>query len=163
MKQLFIIRHGKSSWDHLVDDIDRPLAERGIRGAHLVAERLEGAGLVPDQVISSPAARALHTAEIITRALNIGSSRLAILDELYLAELHDILKLIARTDPGLASLAVIGHNPGLTDLCNWFLERGIDNLPTAGVLVLTFDSASWDKLDRKKVVDYYFDYPKREQ
>ena len=37
MKELILIRHGKSSWDYPVSDKDRPLQERGINDAHLVS------------------------------------------------------------------------------------------------------------------------------
>ncbi len=41
-RQLYIIRHGKSSWDNEgLDDIDRPLNPRGLRSANMMAERLK--------------------------------------------------------------------------------------------------------------------------
>lgn len=162
-RKLFVIRHGKSSWEHLVDDIDRPLIERGIKGAYLVAERLLKAGLVPERAISSPAVRALHTAEIVTRTLGMEVGSLEIRKELYLADLKDILKLIAGTDDRLASLAIFGHNPGFTDLANFLMKDRIDNLPTAGVLVVTFRAERWKDLDRQKVSEVYFDFPKNQQ
>jgi len=162
MKKLFIIRHGKSSWEYLVDDIDRPLIERGIKGAHTIAERLVEAGHIPEKVLSSPAARALHTAEIVTRICGIDTTTLVVCDDLYLAEAKDILKIIEKTDPNVNALAIFGHNPGFTDIANRFLNPGIDNLPTAGVLVLSFNTDSWAQLERKNVSDIYFDYPKKQ-
>lgn len=146
-----------------MDDIDRPLIERGIKGAYLVAERLLKAGLVPERAISSPAVRALHTAEIVTRTLGMEPGSLEIRKELYLADLKDILKLIAGTDDRLASLAIFGHNPGFTDLANFLMKDRIDNLPTAGVLVVTFRAERWKDLDRQKVSEVYFDFPKNQQ
>ncbi|MDG2194493.1 MAG: histidine phosphatase family protein, partial [Polaribacter sp.] len=41
MKTLYIVRHAKSSWKYDdVNDIDRPLKERGIKDAHLVSKFL---------------------------------------------------------------------------------------------------------------------------
>ena len=72
MKTLFIVRHGKSSWDYeTVKDIDRPLGERGIHDAEKVAGRLRKSGRKPELMISSPATRALHTATIFQRILEI--------------------------------------------------------------------------------------------
>ena len=34
MKQILLLRHAKSSWDHPgLDDFDRPLAKRGLKDA----------------------------------------------------------------------------------------------------------------------------------
>ena len=39
-KELFVLRHAKSSWDEPnVDDIDRSLIPRGINDAHSIANR----------------------------------------------------------------------------------------------------------------------------
>ena len=41
MKQLFIIRHGKSSWDlEDISDFDRPLRASGIHASHLMGRKL---------------------------------------------------------------------------------------------------------------------------
>ena len=79
MKKLTLIRHGKSSWNYDVSDRDRPLLERGINDAYLVASALKEP--VVDAVFSSPANRALHTCNIFLRVLNI--LQLYIFDNLY--------------------------------------------------------------------------------
>ena len=40
MKNLFLMRHGKSSWELNVSDQDRPLGQRGISDAHLIGAEL---------------------------------------------------------------------------------------------------------------------------
>ena len=69
--RLFILRHGKSDWSTGQPDFDRPLAERGRTGAQRVGAWMKDEGLVPDQVISSPARRARETAESICRSLGL--------------------------------------------------------------------------------------------
>jgi phosphohistidine phosphatase len=55
-KVLFIGRHAKSSWDFPDrDDIDRPLADRGLRDAYDMAGRMKKRGEMPEHIISSPA------------------------------------------------------------------------------------------------------------
>ncbi len=156
------MRHGKSSWEHLVDDIDRPLNERGINGVHTVAGRLAAAGFIPEKAISSPAVRALHTAEMVIRITGMQQNSLSIVNGLYLADVTDIFKFIAATESSVRSLALFGHNPGFTDLANCFFKDGIDNLPTAGVVAVTFDTSAWSEISKDKVVDIYFDYPKKQ-
>ena len=38
MKKLILVRHGKSSWDFPVKDIDRDLIEKGIQNSILVSK-----------------------------------------------------------------------------------------------------------------------------
>ncbi len=160
-KKFFIIRHGKSSWENLVDDIDRPLIDRGIKGAYMIADRLKEEGLIPEKGISSPAARALHTASIVARVTGMKEGSLSVNNELYLAEVKDILKLVRETPEDISSLAVFGHNPGFTELANRFLPEAIENLPTAGVVVVSF-RGGWKELDPGNVTGIYIDYPKKQ-
>jgi phosphohistidine phosphatase len=71
MKTLFLIRHAKSSWDDTtLPDKDRPLNDRGRRDAPKMGERLAKRDVKPDLILSSPAVRALRTAEIIAKKLD---------------------------------------------------------------------------------------------
>jgi phosphohistidine phosphatase len=161
-RKLFIIRHGKSSWDNEgLDDIDRPLAERGTRGADTMAHRLMEMGLVPDLLFSSPANRALSTALIMARVWELDPSSLQVHDELYMAYGSEILEVIERAPDGVANLAIFGHNPSFTEFANAFLEDPLDNLPTAGVVVVTLESDSWQSIGRKHVKRCHVDFPKR--
>lgn len=66
-RELLLLRHGKSDWDTDTDDFNRPLKDRGKRGAQRVGVWLLRQGLLPDLVIASPAERALVTAENAAR------------------------------------------------------------------------------------------------
>ena len=71
MKTLFLIRHAKSSWDDTaLPDKDRPLGDRGRRDAPKMGKRLVKRDVKPDLILSSPARRALTTAEIIAKKLD---------------------------------------------------------------------------------------------
>jgi phosphohistidine phosphatase len=161
-RQLYIIRHGKSSWDNEgLDDIDRPLSQRGIKAAGMMAERLMAMGLVPDLVYSSPANRALNTALIMQRTWGLDPSKLEIFDDLYMAYLEEISDVVEKAPDKVESLAIFGHNPSFTMYANKFLRHSLDNLPTAGVVVVTLESDSWKRIGRKQVVDTFVDFPKR--
>ena len=66
-KRLFIIRHGKSSWESEVRDMDRPLTKRGVDNSYDMALRLANVSLIPERIYSSTGIRALHTAVIMAR------------------------------------------------------------------------------------------------
>jgi len=161
-RRLFIIRHGKSSWDHEgLDDIERPLATRGTRNAGEMAERLQALQLVPELLLSSPASRALNTAMIMSKVWELGPDSLQIHEPLYMAYLEEINQVIAGVAPEVRALAIFGHNPSFTMFANQFLTLPLDNLPTAGVVVFSLESESWDGIGRRDVKESYVDYPKK--
>ena len=161
-KTLYICRHGKSSWDlPNRPDIDRPLAERGLRNAYDMVLRMKNRGHKTDHIISSPANRALHTAIIFARELQFPFYQLEINEDLYMGGDDSVLKVIMGVDNSRNSLMVFGHNPDFTYLANNFLEEQIDNIPTCGLVRMVFNVAGWDEIHRGKLADYLFDYPKK--
>ncbi|MDF1571864.1 MAG: histidine phosphatase family protein [Bacteroidales bacterium] len=160
-RKLFIIRHGKSSWDSIVSDIDRPLTERGVKNSYEMAALLVSRGQVPELVISSPANRALHTAVIMARSWELNDHRLLVRKSLYLPGIEDIAETLSEVDDTIASVAVFGHNPGFTQFANRFLEPQVDNVPTAGAVVVTMELGSWNDISAARVVDAFFGYPKK--
>jgi phosphohistidine phosphatase len=161
-RRLYIIRHGKSSWDNdMLDDIDRPLANRGLRNAEEMALRLKNAGLVPQLVYTSPANRAKTTALIMCRHWGLGPSEIQFHDQLYMAYASEIQDVVSLAPDGISDLAIFGHNPSFTLFVNQFLDEPLDNLPTAGVAVLSFDSETWSELSREKVKQVVVDIPKK--
>jgi phosphohistidine phosphatase len=161
-RRLFIIRHAKSSWDHDgLDDIDRPLAQRGFKNAKDMAERLLKRKTVPDLLLTSPANRALNTALIMSKCWGTGPEQLQVHHRLYDARISDMDKVISGVSDEILNLAVFGHNPSVTYYANKFLDVHLDNLPTAGVVIVTLETESWAKIGRKSVRECYVDYPKR--
>ena len=57
-KLLLILRHGKSDWTTGLEDYHRPLVGRGRKGARKMGAWIRHLDLIPDAVLSSPAARA---------------------------------------------------------------------------------------------------------
>jgi len=161
-RRLFIIRHGKSSWDHAeLADIHRPLADRGLRNASTMAERLRDRELIPQLLLSSPATRALDTALIMSRIWRLSPDALQIRDALYDASERDIDGILSTVSSQVKDVAIFGHNPTFTLYANRFLDPPLDNLPTAGVVVVTLESQGWNGLDLSMVAKTYVDYPKR--
>ena len=161
-RRLLIIRHGKSSWDHEgLDDIDRPLSDRGIRNAGEMARRLLERGTVPQLILSSPANRALNTALIMLRTWEMDTEKLQIHDPLYMAYVSEIEEVVAGVAREVKDLAVFGHNPSFTEYANRFLDEPLDNLPTAGVVELRLDTDDWNGIGRRDLIAAHVDYPKR--
>ena len=71
MKEIFILRHAKSSWkDSYLSDFDRPLADRGIREAKKLCGFIKKNSFNIDKVICSKAKRALETFYLVADGFN---------------------------------------------------------------------------------------------
>ena len=164
MKTLTILRHAKSSWDSpSLADSERPLNRRGERDAPVMAERIQAAGIRPSLILSSPAVRAWTTAKVVARGLHYPLEFLQREKDLYLASAERILDIVARQDEGFNNLMVVGHNPGLTDLVNYFQPGLTGNLPTCGVVSVRLDCETWDLRGDCEADLLLFDYPKKIQ
>ncbi len=148
MKTLILIRHAKSSWEHDVTDIDRPLSSRGYSDANLLSNELLKHDLKPDAVFSSPANRALTTCNIFMDALNFTSDLLKITDELYDFEGRQVANFIRNLNDDYKNVMIFGHNHAFTEIANNFGDEYIDNVPTCGLVMLQFNIDSWKNTDK---------------
>ena len=161
MKTLFLIRHAKSSWDDTaLPDKDRPLDDRGKRDAPKMGKRLEKRDVKPDLILSSPAIRALTTAQIIAKKLDYKRKDIVVDDRLYAGEADDLLNVIHKLDDKLERVMLFGHNPELTELAHR-LSSEIVRMPTCAVAEFTFDVKSWSNIGKAKLARVVLDYPKK--
>lgn len=155
MKTLYLLRHAKSSWKNAgLDDIDRPLNKRGQRAAEVIGEHMRERQIAPAQVLCSPSQRTRETLERIERAL---PAALPVRYEkaLYLAQALVLLRRVRRTSDSLASLMIIGHNPGLEELAMMLTDHGngsagerlVGKFPTGALATLSAELDHWHDLD----------------
>lgn len=149
MKEVILVRHGKSSWDYQdTSDRDRPLSQRGIKDARMVSEYLQQTIEVPDLIYSSAANRALHTAMIFMRGLNVDPKIVNVAEELYSFSAESVMDFIRNLSEDNDRVMIFGHNPGFTSISNIFGNKPIDNLPTSGVVQMTFEVSSWKQINK---------------
>ncbi|MCF8335250.1 MAG: histidine phosphatase family protein [Bacteroidales bacterium] len=161
-KQLFIVRHGKSSWKYeSIDDIDRHLKEKGIHDAYKMAKRMKDKNIKPGLIISSPAARAYHTASIFARTLDYSPEDITIRSHFYPGKDNEIIDTIKELDDNVDSVMIFGHNPAFTDVANHFLSEQLDKLPTSGVAIISFNASSLKDIEKENVDQVEIDYPKK--
>ncbi len=156
MKTVVFVRHGKSSWSYNADDKDRPLKERGINDAHLVAQEFKKRDKKLDFVYSSHAIRALHTAVIFVRNLNVGFKKFAISDRLYDFSGESVLNFLMGLPEACDSVMVFGHNYAFTSLVNELGDTYIDNVPTSGLTEIQFDVNQWSELKNGTTIETIF-------
>ena len=154
-----MLRHAKSSWDDpTLDDHERPLAPRGVKAAVRVADWIRESDIRPELVLCSSAVRARETLAHMEHAL--GSPRIVVADSLYAASTDTLLHRLGRVPPGVRDVMIVGHNPGLEDLCLLLArpssEKDLvaEKLPTGALVTLETD-VSWADLapDRATIVD----------
>ncbi len=150
MKRLILVRHGKSSWDNNLPDDQRPLKKRGEKDGLLIANAFLNSVEPPLTLWSSPAVRALETAKIFKKTLNIGNDNFIIKDPLYTFNSNDLLRQIQECNNEIETLMVFGHNPAMTNLVNNLGSISVDNVPTTGLTVVDFECDRWENIKKGK-------------
>ena len=148
-RQLYLLRHAKSSWKEAgIPDHERPLAGGGRKAAKAMDKHLRAQRVRPDLVLCSSATRARQTFE---RLEPLGAREVHIERELYGADAATLLARLRDVPEGVGSGMVIAHNPGLEDLTR-VLARSDDGLgekfPTGALATLAFSDSEWASLER---------------
>lgn len=151
IRQLLLLRHGKSDWNVDVDDFERPLKKRGKQAAQRMGVWLRQQELVLDYILSSPAARALNTAEKLSKAMGLTAKHVNYDSRIYKAELDDLMAVLADCSKKSERVMLVGHNPGLEELLEYLSKDGLPEfddgklLPTATMALLNMPD-DWDTL-----------------
>ncbi len=161
MKTLYLVRHAKSSRaDPSLADRDRPLDDRGARDAPTMARRLARRHVKPDLLVSSPALRALTTAELFAAELGCKRKDIVVEERLYASSPEQLLAVVQELDDKLDRVMLFGHNPELSELAQR-LSSEIGEMPTCAVAELDFDTKSWSDVGATQPVRAALDFPKK--
>jgi len=146
MKTLVLVRHGKSDWNTSVGDFHRPLLERGINDISKVAK--EYSANLPEKFIiySSTALRASQTAKYFAGVIKFPLDQISFSDALYTFNDHELEKVIRTFDDHYETAFAFGHNEAITDFVNKFGDIFIDNVPTSGLVTITFEVSEWKNI-----------------
>ena len=154
MKTITFLRHSKSSWDYILEDVDRPLNEVGIEKIKKVAESSKHQFINSDIIFSSTANRAIHTCLILTRQLSISNNKIRLSEDLYTFNHFEVFDFIKKIEDKYSHVVLVGHNPAYTEISNYFSENKILNLPTARWFSMKFDSNKWSDILKIKPTSY---------
>jgi phosphohistidine phosphatase len=161
MKTLFLVRHAKSSRDDpSLADRERPLNDRGMREAPAMGQRLARRDVKPDLLVSSPARRALTTAQLFADALGCDRDGIVLADRLYASSPDELLAVIRALDDGLDRVMLFGHNPEFSELAHR-LASEIDAMTTSAVAEFQFDTTTWSDVGRVAPAKSVLDFPKK--
>ncbi len=162
MKTLYLMRHSKSSWDNrLLSDYERPLNERGLRDAPFMGNLLSKLIKPPQEIFSSPAQRAISTAEIIAQHLNYDLGKIIKEEKIYHAVVSDLMRIIYSVPDEIDYIMIFGHNPTFTQVSNYLSDKFIENIPTSGFVQINFELDSWKEINGESGKQILFEYPKK--
>lgn len=164
MRLLTLVRHAKSSWDYdELSDFERPLNERGRRDAPEMAQRVRRLFGKPQRLISSPALRAITTAQVFADNLGIDSHDIVVRPKIYEASTDTLLRLVRELDEHDEHVMLFGHNPGLSQLAHQLAACDFDDLPTCGIAHLSLAAKVWQDVTPHCGKLLRFTYPKEKQ
>jgi len=160
MKTLFLVRHAKSNRDDPgVPDHDRPLNARGQRQAPEMGRRLAGRNVKPDVILSSPALRALTTAQLVAGEIGYATQDIAVDERLYASSAESLLSVVRALDDKLGSAMVFGHNPEMSELASGLSDGNLE-MPTCAVAEFRYDTKSWGEVGAIAPAKVTLDTPK---
>ncbi|MDX1573169.1 MAG: histidine phosphatase family protein [Methylophaga sp.] len=161
IRQLVLMRHGKASWQSQCKDFDRPLTSTGENQSRCVADWLKQAAILPDCWLVSAARRTVQTADILRLRLGQQDTVQNVAGSLYLAEVGDLLASLQSVPDTAHCVAMVGHNPGLSELLMLLSGKQLNNFTVAPdvmwpatLALLTFEG-SWSHLHQLPITLQY--------
>jgi len=146
---LILLRHGKSDWSGREPDQLRPLARRGRRQVPVAGRWLaDNVGFI-DLAVVSPAERTRETWRLAAAELAVPPP-VREDDRVYAGSAPSLLGVVRELPGELATVVLVGHNPGLEDLVPLLTgERA--PMPTSALAVITM-SGPWSTSGHQSAV-----------
>ena len=151
MKQLYILRHAKSSWAQPgLGDIERPLNKRGERQVDRLQEWLNSNKIQINQILCSPSTRTQATYRGLQPAL--GDTPVEIVKSLYHGRMENYLE--ALWSQAADRIMMIGHNPTCDELTRYLTSPTspaaeklmAHHFGTATLAILSFEIDDWSQI-----------------
>lgn len=149
-KVLYLLRHAKSEGSkQKLSDLDRTLTEKGVGDAQRLAAKLRKKELDFNLIVSSPAIRAITTAQIIAKTLDFRQSHIEVNENLYQADSRDFIEIVTRLHKKISKVLLVGHNPGLEEFAQLLSGEAIA-ISTCSLIQFSLDIKHWKELERVK-------------
>lgn len=134
MSTLILLRHGKSDWSGVEPDHLRPLARRGRRQVPEAGRWLADNVGVIDLAVVSPAERTRETWRLAAAELAVPPP-VREDDRVYGGSARSLLGVLQELPEEVATLVLVGHNPGVEDLVASLTGRTV-SMPTSALAVI---------------------------
>lgn len=146
-KTVFLVRHAQAAEPEIDQkDIARPLTPAGMRDAGLMGRYLFQNYENPNLILSSTAARAQTTAEMIAEQLKYDASGIRFDEDLYEASVRTLLRIINEVPDQYHSILIVAHNPSITYLAEYLSKSDVPNMYPGSVCILEFEDLHWKEV-----------------
>ncbi|WP_305982814.1 SixA phosphatase family protein [Roseivirga thermotolerans] len=158
VRNLLLIRHAEAEFpDEKKRDFDRKLSGNGQKQGIILGGYIKQLPFQLNAIYYSPALRTLQTSQHICAALT-EVPRLMDAEELYEATGNLMKAFVNRMDDNFEHVAIVGHNPGISDLYS-FLSGNYEPYAPATCAWLTFEAESWAHVSGHMAIQKDFYYP----
>lgn len=138
--KLYLIRHAEAV-SAAPNDADRELTEAGREQSRRLADAFQRLGVRFDAIVASPYVRAQQTASEMLALLADPKPPLHTLDEIgFKVRPKRIVRFLREL--GMQSVAIVGHQPGLTRFAGWLIgsKKAQLDLDKAGMARICCDA-----------------------
>ena len=151
-KSLYLLRHAKAESATLqFSDEDRALTPKGIDDAKKLATKLVKKDIRFDLILTSPAIRAITTAQIISNQLDHKQRFLEVDKKLYQADCTTLLTIASKLHKKIKSVMLVGHNPALEDFAAYMTGESV-SMQTCSLIEFTFELKDWKDFEKVRSV-----------
>ncbi len=148
-KKLFLVRHAKTE-EGAADkrDFDRVLTNRGLQDASRLGKYFNSKGIKIDQILSSDAARAFATTELIASQMGYEFSQIHINHDIYEASVRTLFQLVNALKDEWDTVMIVGHNPPINYLSEYLSGADIGHMSTGSCAIINFEQESWAEVSQ---------------
>jgi len=150
-KSLYLLRHAKAESATLqFSDEDRALTPKGVNDAKKLATKLVKKDIKFDLILTSPAIRAITSAQIIANRLDQKQS-LRVEKKLYQADSTTLLAIVGKLHKKIKSILLVGHNPEFEDFAAYMTGESV-SMQTCSLIEFTFELKDWKDFEKVRSV-----------
>jgi phosphohistidine phosphatase len=143
--KLHLIRHAKTEqFSPTGKDFDRQLMERGKKQGIELSQFLKNQDFKNAVILCSSAARTRETLAFLVS--NFSEKNIVFDKEFYLCSVQTFLDSLWKQNHS-KDIVIIGHNFGISDLANYFLDENFE-MRTCEYVSISFPFDSWSETSR---------------
>jgi phosphohistidine phosphatase len=155
IKTLILVRHSKAENRYnSANDFERSLTIEGKADSKKMATFLFESGIIPDIILTSSASRAIETAMIFSNVFKTPEKNIKASRKLYYCPAKIIFSQIYDLPETVDCIMIVAHNPGISELASELLAYKSFYMENTQVIILSYDTGQWYKLDEKEPVTF---------
>lgn len=141
---LYLVRHATAeNPSGFQRDHDRELTPEGIMEAARMGRYLTTQHAKPDCIVSSTAARAIKTAQVMAEQLAIDPAAIDAEANLFDGGPRAYLAAVNGVSADCASLMLVGHNPDISYFAEFLTHQAVASMDKGEVIAIQFDNLTW--------------------